>query len=503
MVAKKITTADLQSYVDAHYTPAMVARETGLDLSNLAKRMKPLRPRELPHTVEPKNAKGYVITSAQNGAPIHRKFFETLQAYCKRHSYNLVVIPVRYRNPTAPKEAENAKNDTWASEVMPYLCSHDVDLCNGLKLMGSVPIQPTAARPLSGLDTITGEGSGIFAHPKVAFNCIATKQGKLPKLLYTTGAVTRPRYSKSKAGRKGEFHHSISAVVVQREGDLFHMRHLHAQADGSFYDLDCKYSGKRATKGQKAATLTPGDIHAAEICPKTLDAICRVAKRLKPRKIVLHDVLDFGSASHHNTFFDRFRKRQESRDEIHAELLETAAIVDQIAALTPMLAIVSSNHNDHFTQWLQSDKNANDLANAWVYAETRAYYLRELMEKREPVSPFEFWARRMCKKQDRIKFLGRNDSLSVLGVEHSFHGDKGPGGARGSTMNLSKIGAKVTKGHSHSPGIIDGCYDAGTSSRLDLEYTAGSPSAWINSMVVLYPNGKRTHVHVIDGRCGI
>jgi hypothetical protein len=109
----------------------------------------------------------------------------------------------------------------------------------------------------------------------------------------------------------------------------------------------------------------------------------------------------------------------------------------------------------------------------------------------------------MCKKSDKIKFLGRDESYAVSGVEHCYHGDKGPNGARGSTMNLSKIGAKVTKGHSHTPGIIDGCYDAGTFSRLDLEYASGSPSSWVNSMVLQYANGKRTHIHVINGRCGV
>ena len=500
---QKITAALLQNYVDCHYTPAMVAAETGGDISNIAKRMKRLKPKALPNSITPHNTRGYVVTCAQNATTVHSKFLRTLEAYCQSHKYQLIVIPVRYRNPTTPREGEAGKDERWSRLVEPYLCSEDIELCKGLYLMGSVPIQPTAVRPLSGLDTITGNSCGIFGHTKVSLDTVATQQGKLPKLLYTTGAVTKPNYSRSKAGRKGEFHHTMGAVVVQRDGDLFHLRNLHAQSDGSFYDLECKYSGDTVTGGHRLSVLTPGDVHGRERSIPAMKAIARVCKRLKPRRIVGHNVHDHGSGSHHNTFFDRFRLHHQGRDCIYDEVTETCATLDELASHTDELIVVSSNHHDHFTKWLESDRNANDLVNAWIYAETRAYYLRQLMDKKDPMSPLEFWARRMCSEPSSIRFLGRDESFSISGVEHCYHGDKGPNGARGSTMNLSRIGTKVTKGHSHTPGIVDGCYDAATSSRLDLEYASGSPSSWLNSMVAQYQNGKRTHIHVINGRCGL
>lgn len=501
MTAPKVTAAQLQEYVDFGYTPAQVAEETGADISNVSKRMKKIKPAKLPHNLTPSNAKGYVVTSAQNDSRVHGRFLSTLEAYCDRHGYQLVVVPIRYRNPTTPREGSAPQQ--WAASVAPYLSSEDVQLCHGLKLMGSVPTQPTAVRPLSGLDTITGQDCGIFGHPKVALTPVATRQGKIPKLLYTTGSVTSPNYSASKAGRKGEFHHVMGAVVVQRDGDLFHIRNIHAQSDGSFYDLDCKYHGATVTTGHRAAVLTPGDIHAAIASPDALKSIKRVAKLLRPKRIVAHDVLDFGSASHHSTFFEKFANRHAGKDCIHDELKTTAKVMDYLAGLADEMVMVASNHNDHFTKWLESDKNANDLTNAWIYAETRAYYLRQLMDGKEPASPLEFWAKRMCKSVGKIRFLRRNESYMVGGVEHSYHGDKGPGGARGSTMNLSKIGVKSTKGHDHKAEIIDGCYSGGTTSILDPRYTRGSPSAWIHSMVVQYMNGKRTHVHTINGRCGV
>lgn len=503
MVAQKITDEQILQCLGVGMSNSEIAKTYSVDISTLGKRINRLRMQTESHASHDNftpNANGYVVTAAQNDTPVHKAFLGTLIAYCEHHGYRLVIIPLRYRNPTSPRESAITR---WHSSVKPYLCGIDAELAPGLKLMGSIKIQPTAVRPLSDLDTITGQDCGIFGHTKVALQPVATHADKLAKLLYTTGAVTKANYSDSKAGRKGEFHHVLGAIVVQRDGDLFHLRNIHAQSDGSFYDLDCRYSGEKVSKGHRAACITPGDIHASEVCRDTLAAFGRVCKLVKPRRIFAHDVLDFGSASHHNTFMDRFKRHHAGTDCIHSELETTCEVMDYMATLSPELVMVASNHLDHFTKWLDAEKHANDLVNAWVYAETRAYYLRELMDGREPMSPLEFWARRMCKRMKRIKFLGRTESYRVHGVEHSYHGDKGPGGARGSTMNLSRIGAKVTKGHDHQAGIVDGCYSAGTFSRLDMDYTAGSPSAWINSMVLQYPNGKRTHIHVINGRCGV
>ena len=54
-------------------------------------------------------------------------------------------------------------------------------------------------------------------------------------------------------------------------------------------------------------------------------------------------------------------------------------------------------------------------------------------------------------------------------------------------------------GHVHSPGIYQGAYGVGTSSRLRLEYNAG-PSSWLNTHGVVHQNGKRQLIHVVNGR---
>ena len=80
----------------------------------------------------------------------------------------------------------------------------------------------------------------------------------------------------------------------------------------------------------------------------------------------------------------------------------------------------------------------------------------------------------------------------------SYHGDQGINGARGSAVSFTQIGTKSIIGHSHSPCINKGVYQVGTSSRLKLEYTHGA-SSWLNTHCIIYANGKRTLINVIDG----
>jgi hypothetical protein len=98
----------------------------------------------------------------------------------------------------------------------------------------------------------------------------------------------------------------------------------------------------------------------------------------------------------------------------------------------------------------------------------------------------------------KARFLERDESFQVVGIELGMHGDRGPNGARGSIRNLARIGVKSIIGHTHSPGINEGCYQVGTSTRLKLEYNSG-PSGWLNTHCVIYANGKRSLITVING----
>ena len=98
----------------------------------------------------------------------------------------------------------------------------------------------------------------------------------------------------------------------------------------------------------------------------------------------------------------------------------------------------------------------------------------------------------------RVIFLKRDQAHMIKDIDVSQHGDLGPNGPRGSVRNLHKMGVKNIIGHSHNPGIKYGTYQVGTSTGR-LEYTRG-PSSWLNTHCVIYPNGKRSLISIINGQ---
>ena len=65
--------------------------------------------------------------------------------------------------------------------------------------------------------------------------------------------------------------------------------------------------------------------------------------------------------------------------------------------------------------------------------------------------------------------------------------------------NLRRVGVRSVIGHSHSPGIEEGCYQTGTSTFLRLEYNSG-PSGWLQAHVLVHADGKRQLIIIIDGK---
>lgn len=442
----------------------------------------------------------YVITCAQNATPVHAGFLAALKQYCKRNGSTLVVVPTRYKNPTSLWSEAQEHDDWWAPEVVRYLRSDRHDLAKGCTLLADIKIQPTADDPLSGLEGMTGARSVIVGHPQVALTHVATPQDQLARALYTTGACTVANYSPTKAGAKGAHHHSIAALVVEidKKG-IAHIRHVSAVEDGSFHDLDREYHPKGSRANGGVATLTMGDTHADFVDPLVRKATFvgpqSMVHALRPQFLVWHDVFDCYSGSHHHRHspLTQFKKHHSGRNNVGAELKRCFEFVDKHSPAWCQNVFVPSNHVDHLFKWLEETDPRADHENGLLWAELY------LATRTQDVEPFVYMAQKNLRCADRSIFLGRDESFTVHGVDHSLHGDIGPNGARGSIKALAKTAGKCSIGHSHTSGIRHGCFQAGTSTIYRLEYAKG-PSSWTQSHIVEYRNGKRAILHVIDGR---
>jgi hypothetical protein len=455
-----------------------------------------------------KGVKRVIVTAAQNATPVHPGFLKNLELAANDLDAELAVIPLRYKNATSTWTASQENAETWDAPVVRYLCNQRKQLNKNLVLLGDIKTQPTATQPLTGFDAMTHGESAILGHTKLQLRTVPTPQSRFAKLLTTTGACTVPNYTDSKAGKLGEFHHTLGATLVEMQGGKFHMRQINAdKSDGSFIDLTNHYGADYAEggigRGLRCQALVMGDTHVDFIDPAVKKATFGkggMIDVLKPRHLVWHDLLDGYSKNPHHAGnpFNALAKLQSGKDNVKAEVMRALEFVDAHTPKDCQSVIVASNHDDFLRRWIVNSDWRSDPLNAAFYLECALAMVRGTKMGTggtEYPSPFAMLARQYL---PNAKVLGGRESFTVDGIELGMHGDRGPNGARGSIRNLRRIGVKSMIGHGHAPGIDEGCMQVGTSTHLRLEYNEGV-SGWMNSHGAIYANGKRSLLHIVDG----
>jgi len=245
-----------------------------------------------------KRKRTYMFTWAQNRTDIHPNFWKNVTAYKNEKGAALHVIAGRYNNPTTIWE--QPKHEFWCSEVRPYLDANRHNVHKYLQVLSDIKTQPTASMPLTGLNSITDLESCIIGHPRQHLKSLPVLDGYPNKLLLSTGACTVPNYTDSKAGKKGEFHHVLGFIIVELDGEHFHIRQVSADKDGNFYDLFHKVQDgevKINDDGCEFAVL--GDLHLGEEDEAAHKATFSLLDKMKPKYTFLHDIFDGASVNHH------------------------------------------------------------------------------------------------------------------------------------------------------------------------------------------------------------
>ncbi|HWT40397.1 MAG TPA: helix-turn-helix domain-containing protein [Dongiaceae bacterium] len=454
--------------------------------------------------------KRFVVTSALNNCDINESFFKSLLTFCEVENAQLLVIPVAYKNISL---FSGAYEPEWPSVLEPYFVTGDVELSSNICIMGSMRIQATAARPLQGTFGISKGRSAIFGHPRLALETVPTPMSKMPLVYMTTGSVSIPEYSNTKAGRLGEFHHDQAAAIVETDGQKFWWRHVHPDKFGNFIDIDAQYGPNGFVGVPPAAeALILGDVHVDFDNKSVIDALMSdLAATTHVRNIVLHDLLDFFSGSHHHAANNVLRvlKAARGRHSVYGELRRVAGWLDKHCSPETRYHIIRSNHHDHLDKWLNNNSAQIDAENLWLWHHLNAVQMKEALDiahcpdsqhKWGVTSAFELAMRALCQPGtvNRFSFADDKSPLEFAGIDCSNHGDKGPNGSRGSRATFAKAQRKTFIGHSHSPGIHDGCYQVGKSSSGEA-YLSGY-SSHLHCSGIIYGDGNRTLFPVIDGR---
>lgn len=462
-----------------------------------------------------KKTKRAIIVAAQNATPVHREFWAVLQHVAETLSAELLVIPIRYKNATSLWTASQRNAEWWAPEVRPYLWNVRQELNPNFVVLGDIKIQPTTSNPLSGAETLSRACSAVVGHTRAQTISVATPPDKMAKLLMTSGACTQPNYTDTRVGRLGEFHHSLSAIMVEMRGKHFFARRLHyTERTKRIIDLGVAYYADKHETAPPSLALVQGDTHVDFVDPSVVKATFGaggIVERTRPQHLIWHDLLDGNSCNPHHEEdpFAAIAKYYAGRSEVNAE---TKRAIDFVKTNTErsmlktgqavLSVLVASNHGDFLRRWI--------VKSDWkkLPPENRAFYLKTALMMAEGSRltdrgieyPDPFTAIFEAARVPHTRALHVGESFMLGDVELGFHGDNGPNGARGSIKNMRRVAVKTVIGHSHSPGEDEGAVQVGTSTRLTLDYNSAGPGSWLNTHCDLNADGKRQLITMIDGR---
>lgn len=507
-----LTPIEIKKAIQKHGSQNKAAAALGIPKTTFQNMCAKMRDGELlvPELIEKRSerrprkgyVKRYIFTAAQDNTPVHKGFWTNLVSFADWCQAEVIVAPFTYLN-------QGRASAEFAEEVQPYLSRVQLEVAGKLLFCGEVNTNPTAVHPLAGLETYTRDKWGVFPHPRVELRSIATMFSEPSKQIMTTGAVTMPNYLPRKAGVKAEFHHVVGALLVEvdGDGDIF-CRHLQAEKDGAFYDLDVYVVDGKVSEFNPIDSITWGDIHSEQVDPDVARAswgVLGMLDTLHPKVQFVHDLSDFSARNHHDIHdpHKRFKKHTEGNESVADGLAKVVQTLLDMQRKNIECVIVESNHDLMLQRWLKEADFRSDPGNAIFYLETQLALYRALHAKDDDFSIFEWAVRRILPDpamEKNITFLREYSSYKRLNIEYALHGHKGANGARGHINSFAKMGSKANVAHTHGAAIHEGIYQAGTSSKLDLGYNRGGLSSWNHAHIVTYKNGKRVIVTLQNGK---
>jgi len=479
-------------------------------------RVAPIRGREI---------KRYIFTCAVKGAPVHADFLENLKAYAAFTGAELIIGALTSTSRQRYAKLEEGK---FADEVIPYLSNEPIEIDDKIRYSPELNLTATMSKPLNGLRTYTKRQWAVFPHTKIAAETVPTHKDRPAKWIMTTGAVTHPHYSPTKAGFRAHFDHMHGALIVEVSKDGVWFRHLTPtnEIDGEFYDLGYHISDAEIRPHEGVAGLIYGDIHAEQLDPEvamatwgyTVDPSLRMkvptrtlVEELRPYTQVFHDLMDFTAGNYHElqNLFHRLGRWAKGENRVAGDFNKVIKFTRFVATLAEENIVVDSNHDAFIEKWLLKFDpcRMEDFDNIETFYRLKLAVI-DMMRAGTKFSLLELAMEHMCgvydnteyvTETDEIRFLLSDESYEIMNVECGWHGHFGPNGRRGSKIAFVGVTEKATIGHTHSPAIESGLHVVGTSSKMDLGYNNG-PSSWAHTHDIVYPNGNRTLINMSGGK---
>ena len=437
-----------------------------------------------------KTKKVFLISNAQNATKVNKNFLKNMECYADYHNGEILIIPTRYHNPGSIISQNDKNQEWWDKDIVKYLTLNRLNLNKNVVVLGDIKTQPTASMPLNGFAGICGNGSAILGHPRVQMSPLP-RIGETPKMLFTTGSCTVENYTDTKAGKIGEFHHTLGFIIVEIiDNETYYIRQVTADNKGNFNDLYFNTNNGKITRNETCEALVKGDIHYGNHDQNVLDvSFNQLVPKLKPKQIFLHDVFDGYSINHHEdkNWIKNFQNRKTNKDCLKTELENLSNWLESIKQHN--ITLVFSNHDDFLNRFIINGDFKKNLTNSVIYLE-----LAKILA--ESNAPNGLLAHFIKTRVPEINTLGRDDSCMVLGWECAVHGMDGINGTRGSIQQYKNLNTHIIIGHSHSPNRFDGAIQVGTNSKLKMGYNNGM-SSWMHCDAIIHHDKKVQQIFYI------
>jgi hypothetical protein len=459
---------------------------------------------------EIKARKRVILTSAVAGAPVNRAFLASLLNYAKKKDAVVLIYPQNMQTTGLDPVLTNTPGV--------FVITHHISLSPWMRI-NRIKLIAKMRDPLMGLERLGLRGqTQIVGAPQARVKTVATIDNILyPHKLVSTGAITDPNYKGEKyiQGRTDELadeDHFMGALVLERSGGVdsltglsmsgnYHMRHIEFIPEKSgFSDLGSFYSTDSVTP-IRPEVLVLGDIHVGCTDQKLLATLRDQIFKLRPKYVVLHDVLDGHSVSAHDAkkLITLAQKARTGQLNLRTELKQVVAFINSLLDIDSQLKVivVPSNHDFWLTRWLQEGRFMQDNENREVGVRLAA----AMVDNQDPL---EHALKAYGVSNDRrmifLKVGEQYKTDTANRVELGLHGHAGANGGRASLKTVRAATERAVYGHSHTYGRINGTVNVGTLTYRVLPYSKEGVSSWVQSLALVDEFGSIQVLEFQDGQ---
>lgn len=440
-----------------------------------------------------------LITTAVAFTPVSEHAIESLKAMAREKKAAIIVLPAFMQTTgLSPRLLDDPDihilvNTTLASK---YLA------------IANIKLMPKMQNPLARMEQYGPRGQSIIvATPQIRLKSVPTiHNDDRPHVVMGTGAISdniynsiHPIQGRTDFLASDERRHNMGALLLEKsrgstgsylpkgvvQTGFHHFRHTHYVKGRGFVDKTTLYTPDGSRPTEIEALILP-DIHVGMTDPLFLTKVTDAIRTLRPKRIIIHDVFNGHSISHHEAknMLSAARNYVDGKLDLKREIEDVVTFINSLLSLDPKLevAIIRSNHDDWIHRWLNTGEFMKETHNRAIGIQLAAAFNRG-------EDPFEFAMREYgLEYPKRVEFVTQG-SFVKAGVELGQHGHQGANGGPNSTNTMKTSTDKSVNGHVHYSEIDGHTVVVGTGSLLRPGYTGVGASSWNHSIAAVSEPG--------------